>query len=202
MPEFDWSICSKHDRLDAVLQLLVFLVMPATGNYTKRKAAALPLHIDTTSFTNPPPTSALYPWRRIANKRQLPALVLAILLIFSVSINFVEHARHHKASFSTARSSPRDDLLSFSYTLPPTLSNVRHAIIVAGHAIFTKDPKDSDLLADENWILEPYQQGGGHVSTFLKHIRKGLDLLSNDTEALLIFSGFVLLERERESKSN
>ncbi|CAG8514405.1 3539_t:CDS:2, partial [Diversispora eburnea] len=61
-------------------------------------------------------------------------------------------------------------------------------IIVAGHAIFVgNDINKADK--DEGWILEDFQKGGEQVKTFLNHIRKGLELVENNKNALLIFSG-------------
>lgn len=44
-----------------------------------------------------------------------------------------------------------------------------------------------DMAREENWILEPFQKG--QVATFMRHIKTGLDLAANHTQALLIFSG-------------
>lgn len=60
--------------------------------------------------------------------------------------------------------------------------------MVAGHAIFTGTQWDAQSLRDEaNWVLEPFQTG--QVSTFLEHIRRGVEIAANDSSALLLFSG-------------
>jgi len=68
------------------------------------------------------------------------------------------------------------------------LSTIDHLIMVPGHAIW----KGSDVkrrLDDEEWILEPYQRGGGRVAAFYQHIAAGAELARQDEHALLIFSG-------------
>lgn len=61
-------------------------------------------------------------------------------------------------------------------------------VLVAGHAIFTGSTWEPALLRDErNWALESFQKG--QVSTFLKHIQKGVEIAANDSSALLVFSG-------------
>ena len=52
------------------------------------------------------------------------------------------------------------------------LEAVDHLIMVPGHAIW----KGSDVearLDEDQWILEPYQHGGGRVSAFFRHIVAG-----------------------------
>lgn len=148
----------------------------------KRKPTVLPLHIDTTSFTNPPPQGA-FTWRRY--KRQLPLLILLCLFILSVSANFVQRGRHRNYYNQIQRQqSPSTD------PLPPPPHHhldVNHAIIVAGHAIYKGTPDPQHIATEPDWILEPYQQG--QVDTFVKHIQKGVDLAQSDPHSLLIFSG-------------
>lgn len=61
-------------------------------------------------------------------------------------------------------------------------------VVVAGHAIFVGPSwRPGDLLEEHNWVLESFQHG--QVSTFLKHIEKGVEIAANDTSALLMFSG-------------
>ncbi|CAG8658891.1 2180_t:CDS:2, partial [Acaulospora colombiana] len=50
--------------------------------------------------------------------------------------------------------------------------------------------KDFDRIGgDEGWILEEFQKGGEHVKVFLDHIRKGVELVLDNKDALLVFSG-------------
>jgi hypothetical protein len=157
--------------------------MSNNANNSKRKTI-LPLHIDTASFTGGGVQSQnnLYAiWRRL-NKRQLPLFVLLTILFISLFLNLVQHNKHSSAS--------RIELFKSQEPLPPVpfTESHRHAIIVAGHAIYTGSSDLEDVNIDANWILESYQQGG-QVNTFLRHIRQGVDILRHDAKSVLIFSG-------------
>ncbi|KAL6305768.1 hypothetical protein BKA93DRAFT_776649 [Sparassis latifolia] len=68
------------------------------------------------------------------------------------------------------------------------VSVLDHLIIVPGHAVW-KGTNAERKLDDDEWILEPYQRGGGPVSAFYKHITTGAELARQDENSLLIFSG-------------
>ncbi len=53
-----------------------------------------------------------------------------------------------------------------------TLSSINHLVIVPGHAIW-KGTHPERGLDEDNWILEPYQRGGGRVAAFYGHIVRG-----------------------------
>lgn len=64
--------------------------------------------------------------------------------------------------------------LSITSTLsrPKSFRELNHLIIVPGHSIWKGS--DPDLRLDEDeWLLEPYQKGGGRVSAFVSHIARG-----------------------------
>lgn len=70
----------------------------------------------------------------------------------------------------------------------PDWQQLTTLVMVAGHAIFTGSEWSDDALDDEsNWVLESFQKG--QVSTFLKHIERGVQITANDSSALLMFSG-------------
>jgi hypothetical protein len=155
----------------------------SNANNSKRKTI-LPLHIDTTSFTGGGVQSQnnLYAiWRRL-NKRQFPLFVLLTLLFISLFLNLIQHNKRSNAS--------RPELFKSQEPLPPVpfTESHRHAIIVAGHAIYTGSSDLNQVHNDANWILESYQQGG-QVNTFISHIQQGIDILRHDTKSVLIFSG-------------
>lgn len=160
--------------------------MAAAANNGKRKVVTvLPLHIDTTSFTNPQ-QPITYPWRRIINKRQLPFLILFVFFVFSIAINFIQHERHRGVLSKTSS-------LTFPIHDPlprPPLDKLQRAIIVPGHAIYTGDSSLEGLEMDDNWILESFQRGG-QVRTFVRHIEKAVAMAKEDPEAVVIFSGLV-----------
>lgn len=146
-------------------------------NNSKRKTI-LPLHIDTTSFTGGQTQNSL--WRKL-NKRQLPIFILLTILFFSLFLNIIQH--------NNKKSSNNPEIFNSHDSLPPIpLTENHHAIIVAGHAIYTGPDDMEQLVNDKNWILESYQQGG-QVNTFIQHIQKGIDILKQDQVSVLIFSG-------------
>ena len=64
--------------------------------------------------------------------------------------------------------------------MPPT-----HLIIVCGHAIWTGGPANGH--DESEWLIEAYKKG--ETPTFIEHIKAGLRELSQDQNAILIFSG-------------
>ncbi|CAB4443121.1 unnamed protein product, partial [Rhizophagus irregularis] len=65
-------------------------------------------------------------------------------------------------------------------------NNDSHAIYLGGsnnHEI------GNDEENEENWILEDYQKGNGQVKAFINHVKKGIELVKENDESLLIFSG-------------
>ncbi|KAL0097316.1 hypothetical protein J3Q64DRAFT_1693730 [Phycomyces blakesleeanus] len=151
--------------------------MPHTQSNSKRKSI-LPLHIDTTSFTAPS-TQNNYPWRRIiSSKRQLPWIILMSFFLVSIFLNFTHY-----------RSQTIPNLVFSNDPLPaPPLPDLNHAIIVAGHAIYSGPPDFNSVTQDDYWILESFQKNG-QVPTFIQHIDRGLVAAEKDPESLLIFTG-------------
>lgn len=49
------------------------------------------------------------------------------------------------------------------------LEDLDHLIMVPGHAIW-KGTSVETRLDEEQWVLEPYQRGGGRISAFFRHI--------------------------------
>ena len=60
--------------------------------------------------------------------------------------------------------------------------------MVAGHAIWKGGPTLGEV--DEEWTLEPYQEGYNESLTWIEHIEQGVELAS-DASSVLIFSGYV-----------
>ncbi|KIK98578.1 hypothetical protein PAXRUDRAFT_133925 [Paxillus rubicundulus Ve08.2h10] len=44
-------------------------------------------------------------------------------------------------------------------------------------------------LDEDFWTLEDYQRGGGRISAFVDHVRRGASIAMEDENALLVFSG-------------
>ncbi|RGB34823.1 hypothetical protein C1646_668163 [Rhizophagus diaphanus] len=70
---------------------------------------------------------------------------------------------------------------------------LKDLIIVTGHAIYLGGGNNHEIRNDEeneeNWILEDYQKGNGQVKAFINHVKKGIELVKENDESLLIFSG-------------
>ncbi|KAH8967707.1 hypothetical protein BDL97_03G090400 [Sphagnum fallax] len=61
-------------------------------------------------------------------------------------------------------------------------------VMVAGHAVYTSSSCDKPD-GEDAWFLEPYQKHPGQASTFVKHIKSGVEVASIMKDSLLLFSG-------------
>lgn len=77
---------------------------------------------------------------------------------------------------------------SLKATLDSPHANLKHLVMVPGHAIWLGGRDASRATLDSDWILEPSQHGG-QVKTYIKHITKGAEVAVQDEHALLVFSG-------------
>jgi len=65
-------------------------------------------------------------------------------------------------------------------------SGLTHLVLVAGHAVLTST--DVHNVTDaKNWYVLDYQKG--QVSTYVSHIKRGVELCRGDSSCLLVFSG-------------
>ncbi|EMD37531.1 hypothetical protein CERSUDRAFT_136170 [Gelatoporia subvermispora B] len=123
----------------------------------------------------------------------LGVLLLASFAVLSLLLNF--------GYYITSLDEPQVEIpvvKSLLYTPPTnvldtiqrdeTLPALTHLIVVAGHAIW-KGNDASEILDEEQWILEAYQRGGGRVNAFVQHIMTGTQLAAEDPRSLLVFSG-------------
>ena len=67
-----------------------------------------------------------------------------------------------------------------------SFSDRNRLVVVAGHAIWKGGPTLGEV--DEEWTLEPYQEGHNESITWIEHIEQGVELAS-DSNSVLIFSG-------------
>lgn len=65
-------------------------------------------------------------------------------------------------------------------------SSLTHLVLVAGHAVLTSTDVH-DVSSPSNWLLLDYQRD--QLRTFVAHIRRGVEIATADTQALLVFSG-------------
>ncbi|OSX66272.1 hypothetical protein POSPLADRAFT_1177689 [Postia placenta MAD-698-R-SB12] len=122
-----------------------------------------------------------------ARVTNLGFLLLAAVTALSLLAN-LSHYFTSSSSISRFLDSEQPSSILATLQRDPSLAAVNHLIIVPGHAVWKgTDPKLR--LYDEEWILEPYQRGGGRTSAFYKHIATGADLAEEDTKSLLVFSG-------------
>ncbi|KAI0373506.1 hypothetical protein BV20DRAFT_989291 [Pilatotrama ljubarskyi] len=68
------------------------------------------------------------------------------------------------------------------------LEEIYHLIMVPGHAIWKGTTVEARFDEDQ-WVLEPYQRGGGRIAAFFKHIAAAAELARQDEHSLLVFSG-------------
>ncbi|KAI3761694.1 hypothetical protein L1987_52115 [Smallanthus sonchifolius] len=67
-------------------------------------------------------------------------------------------------------------------------SKLRNLVMVAGHSIYTSSSCEK-IDKEDSWFLESYQKNPGQASTFVAHIKEGIESAARDEEALLLFSG-------------
>ncbi|GAA5974747.1 hypothetical protein JCM11641_007250 [Rhodosporidiobolus odoratus] len=120
-----------------------------------------------------------------ARTTNLAVLLLAGLACVSVLVN-IRQAIGEEV-FSRPEDYPGRVPASIRATLTSPHSNLKHLVMVPGHAIW-QGCDASRATDDHDWILEPMQKGGA-VRTYLKHIVKGAEIAVRDPEALLIYSG-------------
>ncbi|KAI9068313.1 hypothetical protein FKP32DRAFT_1587715 [Trametes sanguinea] len=124
-----------------------------------------------------------------ARVTNLGLLLLAAFAALSFLVNlawYFSSASGEKGAYEWAYSPPR--ALWDTVARESILAEIDHLIMVPGHAIW----KGTSLEArfdEEQWVLEPYQRGGGRVAAFIQHIIAGAELARQDEHSLLIFSG-------------
>ncbi|KAG0615886.1 hypothetical protein M758_5G073200 [Ceratodon purpureus] len=66
--------------------------------------------------------------------------------------------------------------------------SLKTLVMVAGHSVYTsakcEKPEDEDA-----WFLESYQKHPGQASSFVDHIRMGVEVAAGSEDSLLLFSG-------------
>ena len=60
-----------------------------------------------------------------------------------------------------------------------------HIVVVCGHGIWLGGPKRG--WDESEWLIESYKSG--ETPTFIEHIKAGVKGLTEDQDAVLVFSG-------------
>lgn len=101
---------------------------------------------------------------------------LGLLLLVSFStLSFLFNLGYYLSSNSVVYSTPQ---AISPHSILATLERDKifhaldHLVIVPGHAVW-KGSHPERGLEEDNWILEPYQKGGGRVEAFYNHIQRG-----------------------------
>jgi hypothetical protein len=86
-----------------------------------------------------------------------------------------DHQRHVEEALVQVWTPPG---ISSTISRRPDIQALDHLVVVPGHAIWL-GPSSNSRLDDDEWILEPFQRGGGRVAAFISHIERGsVDFLS------------------------
>ncbi|KAL3572733.1 hypothetical protein D5086_026637 [Populus alba] len=110
-----------------------------------------------------------------------PFLLFFISLSFGVTILivlFLYESRHR-----TMNDFGKLDLGLNDYPF----ANLSNLVMVAGHSVYTSSCGKVDR--EDSWFLESYQKHPGQAATFVAHIQEGVEIVSKDDGALLLFSG-------------
>ncbi|CAI2162986.1 13000_t:CDS:2 [Funneliformis geosporum] len=150
--------------------------------FQKRKSSLLPTY-------NNNSTTSKFSLNFFNNKFLIKKSLLFGLIIFgSVTINLYYFTSYYLKDTTSEHSDRGENSLKQIFLPDASHPELKDLIIVAGHAIYLGNNQGGDEKEDENWILEEFQKGG-QVKTFINHIKKGVELVKENEEALLIFSG-------------
>ncbi|KAI3736657.1 hypothetical protein L2E82_26600 [Cichorium intybus] len=112
-----------------------------------------------------------------------PVMVFLIFLTFGVATLIVLSL--YTSHFQTMSNYRKYDTgMDNAYPFP----KLRNLVMVAGHSIYTSSSCEK-IDQENSWFLESYQKNPGQASTFVAHIKEGIESAARDDEALLLFSG-------------
>ena len=122
-------------------------------------------------------------WRAQRSIAQRIVPLLFLILVFGTLIYLWN--KHSSSNFSLFFPPALPGQLSGS-SYP--LSGLTNLIMVAGHSVYTST-SCGPLDANPSWFLEPYQVAPTAASSFVQHIRQGVESAAKDPSSLLLFSG-------------
>jgi hypothetical protein len=118
--------------------------------------------------------------------RKLPAPFVVCVSLFVSALLFVAVFKYNEvfgAEFGSVRASSQ---VFAEHESPYT--DLQSLVMVAGHAVYTSSKCDKPE-GEESWYLETYQKHPGQASTFVDHIKAGVEAAAGIEHALLLFSG-------------
>jgi len=102
-----------------------------------------------------------------ARVTNLGLIILSCFAVVSFLYNLSFYFSHPQDPWDGSTSG----ILSTLSRLPP-VHELNHLIVVPGHSIW-KGPDPHLIRNDDEWMLEPYQKGGGRVLAIINHISRG-----------------------------
>ncbi|KAF8411673.1 hypothetical protein HHK36_004231 [Tetracentron sinense] len=111
-----------------------------------------------------------------------PLLVFFVSLSFGVTFLIILSV--YETQFRTMNAYRKFDLVSDTYPF----AKFQNLVMVAGHSVYTSS-SCGKVDQEDSWFLESYQKHPGQASTFLTHIKEGVEIAAKDEGALLLFSG-------------
>lgn len=137
-----------------------------------------------------PKKSTLYPmkmFKNLGNRIQTyyklhPIIVFFVMLCFGLTVLFI--ISFYESRFHVVSNFKKYEMDIGTYPF----AKLRNLVMVAGHSVYTSSSCEK-VDKEDSWFLESYQKHPGQAATFVTHIQEGVDIVANDDEALLLFSG-------------
>ena len=117
---------------------------------------------------------------------KLPAPLVVCVSLSLSAVLFVAVFLYNEAYGSQFVSARASSQLLAEHESP--YEGLKTLVMVAGHAVYTSSKCDK-AEGEDAWFLEPYQKHPGQASSFVDHIRAGVEAAAGDDDALLLFSG-------------
>lgn len=117
---------------------------------------------------------------------KLPAPLVVCVSLSLSAVLFVAVFLYNEAYGSQFVSARASSQLFAEHESP--YKALKTLVMVAGHAVYTSSKCDKPE-GEDAWFLEPYQKHPGQASSFVDHIRAGVEAAAGDDDALLLFSG-------------